>query len=78
MKLIKILKKDIADNSNKIASMNESMTNDFNRISINEKSIKFKTDTINSNIDEIKSNLTNIVNDLSNFKVNENHGNYSI
>ena len=74
----KNIKKDIADNSNKIVSMNESITNNFNKISINEKSIKFKTDTISSNIDEIKSNLTNIVNDLSNFKVNENHGNYSI
>ena len=46
--------------------------------SINEKNIKFKTDTINSNIDEIKSNLTNVVNGLSNFKVNENVSNYSI
>ena len=43
--------------------MNESITNNFNRISINEKSIKFKTDTINSNINEIKSTLDNL--DLS-------------
>ena len=43
--------------------MNESITNNFYRISINEKSIKFKTDTINSNIDEIKSTLDNL--DLS-------------
>ena len=59
----KNIKKDIADNSNKIVSMNESITNNFNRISINEKSIKFKTDTINSNIDEMKSTLTNVKND---------------
>ena len=59
----KNVKKDIVDNSNKIVSMNESITHNFNRISINEKSIKFKTDTINSNIDEIKSNLDNL--DLS-------------
>ena len=58
--------------------MNESITNNFNRISINDKDIKFKTDTINSNIDEIKSTLTNIKNDLSDFKVNENVANYSI
>ena len=56
----KNIKKDITNNSNKIDSMNESITNNFNRISINEKSIKFKTDTINSNIDEIKSNLDNL------------------
>ena len=43
-----------------------------------EKSIKFKTDTINSNINKIKSALTNIENDLSNFKVNENVANYLI
>ena len=49
----KNIKKYIVNNSNKIVSMNESITNNFNRISINEKSIKFKTDTINSNIDEI-------------------------
>ena len=49
----KNINKDIVNNSNKIVSMNESITNNFNRISINEKSIKFKTDTINSNIDEI-------------------------
>ena len=30
----KNIKKDIANNSNKIVSMNESMTNNFNRISI--------------------------------------------
>ena len=59
----KNIKKDIVDNSNKIVSMNESITNNFNRISINERSIKFKTDTINSNIDEMKSNLDNL--DLS-------------
>ena len=59
----KNIKKDIVDNSNKIVSMDESITNNFNRISINEKSIKFKADTINSNIDEIKSNLDNL--DLS-------------
>ena len=40
--------------------------------------IKFKTDTINSNINEIKSTLTNVKNDLSDLKVNENVGNYSI
>ena len=74
----KNIKKDIADNSNKIVSINESITNNLNRISINEKSIKFKTDSINSNIDEMKSTLTNVKNDLSNFKVNENVGNYSI
>ena len=45
----KNVKRDIVNNSNKIVSMNESITNNFNRISINEKSIKFKTDTINSN-----------------------------
>ena len=59
----KNIKKDIVDNSNKIVSMNESITNNFNRISINEKNIKFQTDTINSNIDEIKSNLDSL--DLS-------------
>ena len=58
--------------------MNESITNYFNRISINDKNIKFKTDTINSNIDEIKSTLTNFKNDLSDFKVNENVASYSI
>ena len=55
----KNIKKDIVDNSNKIVSMNESITNNFNRISINDKSIKHQTGIINSNIDEIKSNLTN-------------------
>ena len=74
----KNIKKDIFNNSNKIVSMNESITNNFYRISINDKNIKFKTDTINSNIDEMKSTLTNIENDLSNFKVNENVANYSI
>ena len=59
----KDIKKDIVNNSNKIVSMNESITNNFNRISINERSIKFKTDTINSNIDEMKSTLDNL--DLS-------------
>ena len=74
----KNIKKDIVNNSIKIVSMNESITNNFNRISINDKNIKFKTDTINSNIDEIKSTLTNVKNDLSDFKVNENVVNYSI
>ena len=74
----KNIKKDIVNNSNKIVIMNESTTNNFNRISINERSIKFKTDTINSNIDEIKSTLTNVKNDLSDLKVNENVANYSI
>ena len=57
------IKKDIVNNSNKIVSMNESITNNFNRICVNERSIKFKTDTINSNIDEMKSTLDNL--DLS-------------
>ena len=74
----KDIKKDIANNSNKIVSMNESITNNFNRICINDKNIKFKTDAINSNINEIKSTLTNFKNTLSDLKVNENHGNYSI
>ena len=74
----KNIKKDIADNSNKIVSMNESITNNFNRISINDKNIRYQTGIINSNIDEMKSTLTNIENDLSNFKINENVGNYSI
>ena len=47
------IKKDIIDNSNSIKNMNNDITNNFNRISINEKNIKFKTDTINSNIDEM-------------------------
>ena len=51
----KNIKKDIADNSNKIVSMNESITNNFNRISINVKNIKYQTGIINSNIDEMKS-----------------------
>ena len=38
----KNIKKDIVDNSNKIISMNESITNSFNRISINEKNINLK------------------------------------
>ena len=74
----KNIKKDIANNSNKIVSMNEGITNNFNRISIHDKNIKFKTDTINSNINEIKSTLTNVKNTLSDLKVNENHSNYSI
>ena len=43
--------------------MNNDITNNFNRISINEKNIKFQTDSINSNIDVIKSTLDNL--DLS-------------
>ena len=74
----KDIKKDIVNNLNKIVSMNESRTNNFNRISINDKTIKYQTGIINSNIDEMKSTLTNIENDLSDFKVNENVGNYSI
>ena len=60
LKADKDIKKDIVNNSNKIVTMNESITNNFNRISINERSIKFKTDTINSNIDEMKSTLDNL------------------
>ena len=56
----KDIKKDIVDNSNSIKNINKDVTDNFNRISINERSIKFKTDTINSNIDEIKSNLDNL------------------
>ena len=74
----KNIKKDISDNSNSTRNMNKDITNNFNRISINERSIKFKADTINSNIDEMKSTLTNVKNDLSDFKVNENVANYSI
>ena len=74
----KNIKKDIVINLNKIVSMNESITNNFNRISLNDKNIRFNTDTINSNINEIKSTLTNVKNDLSDLKVNENVGNYSI
>ena len=59
----KDIKKDIVDNSNSFKNMNNDITNNFNRISINEKSKKFKTDTINSNINEMKSNLDNL--DLS-------------
>ena len=58
--------------------MNKSITNNFNRISVNDKNIKYQTGVINSNIDEIKSTLTNVKNDLSDFKVNENVANYSI
>ena len=75
----KDIKQDVVSNSNSIENVNKDVTNNFNRISINEKSIKFQTDTINSNIDEIKSTLTNVKNDLSNFKVNEvNVSNYSM
>ena len=35
----KDIKKDIIDNSNSIKNMNNDITNNFNRISINEKSI---------------------------------------
>ena len=73
----KNIKKDTVNNSNSIENMSKNITNNFNRFSINEKNIKFKTDTINSNIDEIKSTLTNVENDLSNFKVNENVANYT-
>ena len=52
--------KDVKDNSNSIKNINKDVTNNFNRNSINERSIKFKTDTINSNIDEMKSNLDNL------------------
>ena len=38
----KNIKKDIVDNSNKNVSMNESITNNFNRISINDKNINLK------------------------------------
>ena len=78
LKVDEDIKKNIVDNSNKIVSMNESITNNFNRISINDKNIKYQTGIINSNINEIKSNLTNVENDLSYLKVNENHSNYSI
>ena len=60
LELDKDIKKDIVDNSNSIKNINKDVTNNFNRISINERSIKFKTDAINSNIDEIKSNLDNL------------------
>ena len=56
----KDIKKDIIDNSISIRNMNNDITNNFNRISINEKNIKFQTTTINSNIDEIKSTLGNL------------------
>ena len=55
----KNIKKDIINNSNSIKNMNNDITNKFNRISINEKSMKFKTDTINSKINETKSTLDN-------------------
>ena len=74
----KNIKKDIVNNSNKIVSMNESITNNFNRIFINDKNIKYTPGIINSNIDEMRLTLTNIENDLSNSKVNEDVGNYSI
>ena len=73
LKADKDIKKDITDNSNNIKNMNKDITNNFNRISINERSIKFKTDTINSNIDEMKSTLTNVKNDLLDLKVNEKY-----
>ena len=38
----KNIKKDIIDNSNSIKNMNNDKTNNFNRISINEKNINFK------------------------------------
>ena len=38
----KDIKKDIIDNSNSIKNMNNDITNNFNRISINEKNIKYK------------------------------------
>ena len=50
-------------NSNSIKNMSNDITNNFNRISINEKNTEFQTNTINSNIDEIKSTLGNL--DLS-------------
>ena len=56
----KDIKKDTIDNSNSIKNINNNTTNSFNRISINEKNIKFQTNTINSNIDEIKSTLGNL------------------
>ena len=43
----KDIKKDIIDNFNSIKNMNNDIANNFNRISINEKNIKFKTDIIN-------------------------------
>ena len=43
--------------------MNNDITNNFNRNSINEKKYEFQTDTINSKIDEIKNTLDNL--DLS-------------
>ena len=53
----KNIKKDIINNSNSIKNINKDVTINFNRISINERSIKFKTGSKNSNIDEMKSNL---------------------
>ena len=38
----KDIKKDVIDNSNSIKNMNNVITNNFNRISINEKNIKYK------------------------------------
>ena len=43
----KNIKKDISNNSDKIDSMNESITNNFNRISINDKNIKYQSSVIN-------------------------------
>ena len=63
LEIDKNIKKDIVNNSNSIKNINKYVTNNFNRISIDDKNIKFKTDTINSNIDEIKSTLDNL--DLS-------------
>ena len=37
----KNIKKDVVDNSNSIENMSQNITNNFNRISINEKIIKF-------------------------------------
>ena len=59
----KNIKNYIADNSNSIENINKDVTNNFSRISINEKNIEFKTDIINSNINEIKATLDNL--DLS-------------
>ena len=43
----KDIKQDIADNSNSIANMKKDVANDFNRISINGKNIKYQTDVLN-------------------------------
>ena len=53
----------VVNNSNSIENIKKDITNNFNRISIDEKNIKLQTDTINSEIDEIKSTLDNL--DLS-------------